>query len=586
MRVENLNKPIVRPALVILTVCALGCTGNIAVESDGSGSNPADNVRPDGTPVEPEREPTPPGTPTRPPEDVGYTEETMSGALDRPSPYTRAPRLTHLQLANTLRDLLYLDSAPTVTDELRADTLPYLFDNRGGELSVDDALFGGYDRLSASLAEQIATDAASLAKLGDVNNPEAFIGQFVTRAYRRALTPEDVTAHLALFAEGKNVYPEMNANAAGARLLIEAVLQAPFFLYRFELSETPDGEVIPLTDYELASRLSYMLWNSMPDETLMTAAKNGELRNVANAGAQATRMLEDTRATDTMDDFHRSLLELDAVPSIKPNQTAYPQVSGQFGSYAADETKMMINDVLLTQSLGLGELLSTTSSFVNPELANIYGVQHPGGSGFQKVDLGSDRPGLLTRTAFLGLNAGPSSGDPIHRGVFIVRRIACVALGDPPDVIPPLSSATGNTMREKVENLTEEPGTNCAGCHSTFINPYGFPFEHFDAIGAVRDSDNGYPIDSTSSVPLDGNQVAVTGAQDLIANLTTSPQVHDCYSSYWLEFAYGRGTTSNDTVIYERLGDASVKNEMNLKKMLVALVQSEAFMTRSVTELQ
>jgi hypothetical protein len=175
--------------------------------------------------------------------------------------------------------------------------------------------------------------------------------------------------------------------------------------------------------------------------------------------------------------------------------------------------------------------------------------------------------------------------DPIHRGVFLAKRIVCARIGVPPGDIPPLPPPEGRTNRETVEEHTEKDGTVCASCHAAIINPLGFPFEHYDAVGAYRAEDNGHPVDAASMPSIGGKEVAVNDALDLASALADSRVVHECYARHWLEFAYGRAQSPLDASIVARLGEASADGALSIKELIVGLVKTEAFLTRSAEEL-
>ena len=183
-------------------------------------------------------------------------------------------------------------------------------------------------------------------------------------------------------------------------------------------------------------------------------------------------------------------------------------------------------------------------------------------------------------------NATSVDPDPIHRGAFLSERITCSELPPPPDDIPPLPEVTGKTNREAIEELTEQPGTNCAGCHSVFINPFGFPYENYDSTGAFRTQDEGFPIDSATTVILDAAEHEIGNAIDLADLLANSPAVHDCYAKHWVEYSAGRPEQPEDEALIHRLAAASLDDDASLQDTLVTLITSTPFTTRSAFELE
>ena len=573
---------------LIAASCAVGCTGTI----DGDAADPGHSFVPNGNAGHGASSGSNGGSGSS-----GGSSGTGGGgssgsnapADEQPSPATRAARLTHLQYENTLQDLLHVDDVASLTADLRPDpaTAGFLFDNDSVALSVDSALFGGYQRVAAALAQQVVDDAGLLAQAtGGATEAEAFVRGFGLRAHRRPLSDDEVSEYVALHAMGATLEPTRNAFDAGVRLVIEAMLQAPSFLYRIEASETEAGGVIPLNDYEVASRLSYALWNSMPDPDLFAAAEDGMLTDADGVAEQAARMLDDERARAMVTHFHDQLFETEDFANIQPSENAFPDISPDLGADALEEHERFVRDVVFERNGDYTELLTSNQTFVNADLADIYGLSGTFSDAFVPVTLDAHRRGLLTQVGFLAANATSTAPDPIHRGVFIARKIACLALPAPPANIPPLPPAEGRTNRETIEEHTQQPGSVCAGCHAPIINPLGFPFESFDAVGAFRTMDNGHPVDTSSNAPVGSENVEVADAVQLADALAASVDVHSCYTKHWIELLHGRASTDGDEALEERLGAASQRGELSIRQLIAALVTSPAFLTRSAEELE
>jgi hypothetical protein len=246
-----------------------------------------------------------------------------------------------------------------------------------------------------------------------------------------------------------------------------------------------------------------------------------------------------------------------------------------------------VQDVVFQRSGGIADLLTSNETFVNDEVARIYGLEGTFTAEFTKAELdATERAGILTQLGFLVANATTVNPDPIHRGVFVAKRLACLDIAAPPDGVPPLPPSEGRSNRQTVEDHTEQPGTSCVGCHSTIINPFGFPFENYDSVGGFRLDDNGMPVDATATVTLDGNQIPVNNAVDLAQALAASPSVHSCYMQHWLEFAFGRPYAPEDEAFTARVGEASTSGNMPVVDLLIEIVTSNAFRNRATQELQ
>ncbi|MEM9457195.1 MAG: DUF1592 domain-containing protein [Myxococcota bacterium] len=522
----------------------------------------------------------------------------LGPAQEMPAPTTRLFRLTHQQWENTVADLLYLDELTGLSSEFRADPFVggFSFDNNALSLEVDQALWSGYQRAAFDVAQRVADDPELIAMLAPGEEGEGqdaavraqtFVQSFGQRAYRRPLTADEEQTHMELFAHGVDLYEDSAGFAAGVRLVVESMLQSPHFIYRIERSTEEVGGVIPLDSWEVASRLSYALWNTMPDDTLLAAAARGELASVEQVRAQTQRMLDDPRATRTLERFHHQLLRVDQFSSADPSPAIYPDAPEDLGTLARQEHDRFFEHTIFEQEGSWRDLLTSTETFVNDQLAALYGLPGDFGPQFERVDLDpTQRRGLLTQVGFLASYATSANSDPIHRGVFVAERIACHHVAAPPDDIPALPAAeAGQTNREAVELLTESPNSACAGCHASIINPFGFAFEGYDATGAFRTQEGERPIDASAQVALSDGMVPVDDALDLAEALAEDEQVHRCYARHWMEFAMARPHDDEDDPLVDRLAEGSL-DDLSVKDLLVELTTSRPFLTRAIEELQ
>lgn len=525
----------------------------------------------------------------------GAGDDGLGPADEMPTATTRFFRLTHAQWESTVQDLFGLSEPTGLSSEFRAD--PYvggfIFDNNALALEVDQALWGGYQRAAVDVAELVTADSALVTRLAPTDAPDEatrardFVTSFGMRAFRRPLTDAEVATHLELFEQGKTLYDDMAGFEAGMRLVLEAMLQSPYFLYRVEVSNEVEGDVIPLDSWEIASRLSYFLWNSMPDEELLAAAAADELRDVEVVRAHALRLLESPRAQAVVERFHHQLLQVDRFASASPSPAFYPDAPEDIGMLAIEEHDRFVRHTVFEQDGSWRDLLTSTETFVNSDLAKLYGLPSEYGEEFELADLDpTERRGLFTQIGFLVANSTSANPDPIHRGVFLAKHIACHAISAPPDNIPPIPAPDETqTNREAIVALTEVPGSECVACHSTLINPFGFPFESYDSTGAFRTIDNDKPVDASAHVTLLGTgRVAVQNAIELVEALADDSEVHACYAQHWLEFAMARPHTDVDEALTERLAEGSL-GDMSVKELLVELAVSRPFLTRSAEEM-
>ncbi|MGH1341834.1 MAG: DUF1592 domain-containing protein [Nannocystales bacterium] len=564
---------------------APGCYGGLDLEAAGAGPNSG----PGGTDSGAES-----GSGSDTDSDSDSDSDGPNGA-ELPAPSSRLARLTHTQWENTVQDLLYLDTPTGFSESFRADpsNAGYLFDNSAAALEVDQALWSGYQRAAVDTAALAVTTPAVLAAIlpvdggDDAARAEAFVRDFGMRTFRRPLEEDEVIAYAALFPGAADLYDETTGFDAGVQLVIETMLQSAHFLYRIEASTEADGDVIALNDFEVAQRLSYFLLDSMPDDELFDVAVEGSLTQGDVLEDQARRLLADPRARQVVETFHDDLFDAESYLSASPLPAFYPDAPSDLGELAVQEFHTFVDRTLIDDQGGVYDLLTSNVTYVNDDLAAIYGVTGVTGDEFQRVELDPElRRGLFTQIGFLVGNATGVQPDPIHRGAFISERIACSELPPPPDDIPPLPDVAGLTNREAIEELTEEPGSNCAGCHSVFINPMGFPFENYDSTGAFRTQDDGKTVDPATTVILDGQENPVANAVELADLLAQSPSVHECYAKHWVEYASGRPALPEDEALVHRLAAASLDSSASMQDTLVEIVKSQPFTTRSAFELE
>ncbi len=513
-------------------------------------------------------------------------------ASARPSISTRFARLTHAQWTNSVRDLLGV-SVADLQSGLRNDPRPagFAFDNLAASSSVDDALARDYQRAAAVAAERATAAPAQLERVfpepngaGDAAG-EAFIRSMGGRAHRRQLDSDEVEQYLAVWRAGASAYPELPERTARVRLVLEAMLQSPHFIYRVIHGQVGADGNIELDAAELAARLAFALWNTMPNDDLLRRASLGELDDPSRVREVAARMLGDERARGVLLSFHAQLLERDRLSRIAPSKDSFPDVSEDFAAHAARESDLFLDYQVWERSAGYSDLLRSNETFVNADLAKIYGIDGSFGESFSKVSLDPERrSGLLTQVAFLASHATSRDPDPIHRGVFVARRLLCQNLTAPGN-LPPLPPANGRTNRQAVEAHTEVAGSGCAVCHRRTINPLGFPFEGYDAVGRERSTDNGLPVDTQATPTIDAVQKPVRDGVELSALLAESGSAHACYVRQWLEFAYGRPATRADAALIERVGERSRLGQLSIREILIELVSAPEFRVQRAEEL-
>jgi len=499
------------------------------------------------------------------------------------APTTRIARLTHTQYRNTVRDLF------GITDDLAAGLAPDALDGFRYDTSVDfrvDSRLGPQYRANAeTLAARVVSDDAIFTRVvtcptTDAGCADTFIASFGQRAFRRRLAAAEATRFRTLFDQGTALVDSGDAFRDGVRLVVEAMLQSPQFLYRTEVGAQAGSDgLIALDSWELASRLSYVVWNTMPDQELMNLAMSSALTEPASVRGQAERLLADARATETAISFHAQSFGFDRYARIAPDDETYPLAPDNFSTRARDASDRFIEEVFTTEG-GLAELLTAPYAFADSELAPLYGETVSGGLTRLDFDTG-ERKGLLMQVGFLASNAYGIKTDPIHRGLFVLRNVLCREI-PPPDFDitmeePPVADPPPETTRDEVALLTSPP--KCTGCHSE-INPPGFAFENFDAVGQIRDMENDVPVNTTGELPLDSQIVTFQNASDLVDALAASPEAQLCYAGNWIQFAFGRRLSDEDMTVQRSL----TRTPLGARALIAELTTTPAFLKRLPNE--
>jgi hypothetical protein len=421
------------------------------------------------------------------------------------------------------------------------------------------ALLGGCDRVA----------------LGDAACADRIIATYGTRVHRRPLDATETGAYKALFTAQAN-----GDFANGIRVVLEAMLTSPYFLYHLEsrVASAASAELAPLDGYTRAARLSYLLWGSTPDSSLYDAAKAGSLDQPAGVRVQAERMLVDPRARTAVGQFHLYWLGIDEVDRITKDPTLFPEFTPAVAGAMRDETARFASYVMFDGDRKLETLLTAPYSFPTAPLFALYGLRNAVPNASTPVALDpSQRAGILTQPGFLAAYAHENQSSPVQRGKAVRELFLC----DPPPAPPANINAVapdptpGASTRERFAEHEKDPV--CASCH-TLIDGIGLGFEHYDAIGRYRAVDDGRPVDATGRVvgtrDVDGT---FDGAVELAKRLAASDQVHTCVAEKWFEFALGRAASSSDACSVEAAKQAMSHAGGDLRELVLALVTSDSF---------
>lgn len=521
----------------------------------------------------PERLPASPGIPT------------ASGCADSAVDSSPLRRLTHREYHNTVSELLgdITDLDLGFAREATASEYPFL--NRAREQVVPPVLASQF----FEAAEQIAARAVAggierlvpcAASAPDAACAQTFVADFGKKAFRG---PVDAEMTQTLMA----IYEVAQAGAgfeAGIEAVLTAMLQMPDFLYRIEgnaSSPDPNGR---LDSWDVAERLSYLLWNTLPDDELFAAAELGALQTPEQVSAQVARMLQDPRAKEMVTNFHEEWLRSRNIPNLERDADAFPNFTPQVAEAMRQELRSFVEHAVWNDGGSVASLLTTPATYLNDVLGEFYGVDGLGAE-FERVEQaqlgGRPAAGLLTLGGLMAMHSDHRESSPIHRGLFVRSSFLCESLPPPPadaDVTLPEHDPS-KALREVLALHSSEPA--CSGCHS-LMDPIGLGFEHFDASGGFRLMEAGSPVDASGNIVGSDVSGPFNGVVELAEKLSQSPQVERCLATQWFRYSFGREPAANEACVVEQMSDA-LRSGGTLD-LITRITSTTPFLYRSVSE--
>lgn len=511
-----------------------------------------------------------------------YREEKAESSGNVPKVALR--RLTHSQYNNTIRDLLGDQSAPA--NQFPPEDFVNGFKNQYQAQNLSPLLVEAYSAAAERLASNAfqGGDRRSLVPC----KPSAacrtrFVREFGLKAFRRPLELDEQKRYEELFRRETDFYK-------GAQLMVEAMLQSPHFLFRLEETANPKWK-----PYVTATRLSYALWDSLPDAALFESAARGELASAASVEKAARRMLNDPRARQAMDEFVAQWLRFDRLLTASKDRRRFPMFNRESAFAMTEEARSFIAD-LIWNDRDFTRVFTADYSFINADLAAIYGMPAPAKE-FDRAQFPaeSERSGLLGQSLFLALTAKPDDTSPTARGLFIREQFLCQHVAEPPPGVntnlPDITEAKPQTNRERLREHVANP--SCATCHN-LIDPIGFAFEKFDAIGArrdkfklqffVTDEDDNRRTAKTVELPMDtsGHVAGIpdskfSSPRELGTVLARSPQCQECLVKQYFRYTTGRMETPADRSLIRQVFDDFKKSQFLFKELMISLVRSREF---------
>ncbi|ADV63742.1 protein of unknown function DUF1588 [Isosphaera pallida ATCC 43644] len=441
---------------------------------------------------------------------------------------------------------------------------------------------------------------ADQRKANEVAATRAILSHFAARAYRRPITRDEADRLTAL---ARKIKRSGASYERSIQVAIQAILVSPHFLFRVEVERPPQGQpatttseraaaasptpptFAPIGDWELASRLSYFLWSSMPDDELFAAAAQGKLRNEAEIEAQVRRMLRAPKARALAENFGTQWLQIRRLEDATPSRRQFPAFNEALRRDMTEETIRFV-EYIFREDRPILDFIQGRYTFANERLAKFYGIDGVQGEEFRRVELTDDRrAGVLTQASVLTVTSNPTRTSPVKRGKYILEQI----LGTPPPPAPPnvpdlednRKARAAATLRQRLEQHRADP--NCAVCHIK-MDGLGFGMENFDAIGQWRDKDHGQPIDASGELP---GGVTFNGPAELRAVLLKSrDQFRKAFTEKLLTYALGRGLDSHDACVVDRLVQATAEDGDRISRLVVEICLSEPFRMRRVQPAQ
>jgi hypothetical protein len=492
------------------------------------------------------------------------------------TPYPAAMmRLTQAQYLNSIEDVFDADVVSTTA--LPLDNVDEDFLSIGASfVSSTEGAVERYRDAAIDAAQRILSNRERYPVLRDCTPQDAMdpcisetVRHYARKLWRRPVTEDEVARHAAI-AQAAGSGAE-NADL-GLRYVLASLLHAPSFVYITHIGE-PDTSTGSrrYTSVEMASRLSYFLWNSAPDDSLLAAAEAGDLVDPEEIRAQVERMLDDERAADLAERFFGRNWNVDRLNAEAKDPVLFPEWTASMADAALQEFRMGL-DAATASDARILDVFSARETYVNAELAALY--DYPISSAeFQRVPLDDNRAGLLTSPAVLAANAKPNRTSPTQRGLFIRANLLCLPVPPPPDNVNFNLEEVGGadlSVRERLELHRSEPA--CAGCHALF-DPIGMTFENFDSLGRYRTYDGEFEIDPSTTF----EDVALSSARDLADFVRDDPRTVTCLAERLYGFATGHLPTEGEQGVIDALGDYLLANDEAFREMVVGLTTSTGF---------
>ncbi len=497
-------------------------------------------------------------------------------------------RLTTVEYSNTVFDTLGVDIAADAEAVLPADLRSNGFSNQVSGLLVTFDHIEGYHELSKLIVERLPDLPGLVETHADCTDfssdcEVSFIESVGVRLWRRPVEADEVASFRPIFAAAAD---EGDDFTVGAGLVLEAMLQAPQFVYRLE-DELPTegdqepGELRDLSDHEIASRLSYLLWSTSPDDTLFEAAAAGALHTTDEIDAQVDRMLAMPRARDTALRYVEDWLALAELPSISRDPTLYPEFNTALAQDMREETLRVAEELLWEQKAPFASLLTADFTWATPELAALYGISDPG-EGWQRYSLDDvpHRFGMLTHAGIQAVNGHGNRPSIVERGLFVLGGVLCSTVAAPPTEVDTSMAELEEGQSPRYYSEARLDNGTCRTCHEQF-DTMGWAFEPYDGIGVWKTHDdlgNELREDGLLFVPGSGEKLPFDDAEGLAHVLAEEPQVTTCIGVRKpLQFAWGRPLSPDDICAHDEIAATAAEAGGSYHALVRAIATHPSF---------
>ena len=569
-------KRVLSLALLALAAASVACTGSVTGGNPGrpGAGTPSGGGGPSGSGSPGSNNGSPgngagPGTPSAAPCDPGGV------------PQARTWRLTNSQFRNTVQAVFGF-AGPT-SGALPQDGQPDGFSNQSDRLSVSPLLASKYMQATDEIAANVVSRSGDfikcpLAGLASGTCLRDFLGSVGTRAWRRPLSPVELTKYNDLFAS----IAKANPPEVAFKGVVQALLLSPNFLFRTELGEPGSGATTTLTDHELASALSYMLLDGPPDETLMQLAGSGKLRDPATLAAHAKRLLgSGMQAAQNVGSFFRQWLQFDSLKDLTKDNSLFPVYTPELVTDLLGESQALLEAALFDPAgeRSVKTLLTASYGYVNSRTAPLYGVQ-ASGTALVKTELpGAQRRGLLTEAAFIAAASDSDDTNLPARGRIVREQALCATVAPPPQAFTFDETKVTPDMTNREKFITHTSNPACASCHSLF-DGIGYAMEQYDPIGRFRTTDKMKTIDTSGTLPLPNRTLQFSNYVDFIDQISKLPETYACVASQYTAYATGRAPAAISKCEGDAIADAFAQGGYRLDALVAAIVTSPNFALR------